>query len=166
MTDLEFSNMSEFEHLCYYNLDIESSEKYFYSIFSTKGTFIDSNIVVWKPFRNELKKLTSTTFKRFHISLDRRNYILESLNNLSLEVANKNSYKSRRRKADFEISIKRDKVLELHGSICLCCGSDKKITIDHIIPVFKGGGNDINNLQPLCHRCNSSKRIKIIDYRL
>ena len=48
---------------------------------------------------------------------------------------------------------------------CLCCGSDNKLTEDHIVPIAKGGTNDISNLQPLCMSCNASKQDKIIDYR-
>lgn len=59
----------------------------------------------------------------------------------------------------------RKEVFELHGKKCLCCGSDKKITLDHVIPVNKGGLNEIKNLQPLCISCNSRKSDQIIDYR-
>lgn len=53
--------------------------------------------------------------------------------------------------------------LESFGGKCVNCGSSEKITIDHIIPVSKGGTNDTNNLQPLCSHCNSSKGTKIKD---
>lgn len=33
-------------------------------------------------------------------------------------------------------------------------------TVDHLIPLNKGGGNDPWNLIPACHSCNSSKRDK------
>lgn len=52
---------------------------------------------------------------------------------------------------------------------CLCCGKQEpeiKLTIDHVIPVAKGGRSDVDNIQPLCFPCNRSKGIKIIDYRL
>ena len=29
--------------------------------------------------------------------------------------------------------------------------------VDHILPLSKGGTNDRENLQPLCHRCHSFK---------
>ena len=30
-------------------------------------------------------------------------------------------------------------------------------TLDHIVPVTKGGTNDEKNLLPACHKCNSAK---------
>jgi len=53
-----------------------------------------------------------------------------------------------------------DKLLALNGE-CQMCGTTHKITIDHIIPLSKGGTNHIDNLQPLCHSCNASKGDKI-----
>lgn len=47
--------------------------------------------------------------------------------------------------------------LKLFQGKCQLCGTMEKITIDHIIPLSKGGTNDISNLQPLCIHCNTSK---------
>lgn len=43
---------------------------------------------------------------------------------------------------------------------CLGCSKREpiiKLTIDHIIPLSKGGTNDKHNIQPLCGMCNSIK---------
>jgi len=48
---------------------------------------------------------------------------------------------------------------------CLACGSTSRITVDHIVPVSKGGSSYIDNIQPLCYSCNSSKQNNIADYR-
>lgn len=54
---------------------------------------------------------------------------------------------------------------ERYGNICLCCKREVKLTVDHVIPVSKGGRNDIENIQPLCLTCNVRKNTKVIDYR-
>lgn len=47
------------------------------------------------------------------------------------------------------------------GNMCLFCKAMGKLTIDHIIPVSKGGTNSIDNLQPLCLSCNIKKSDKV-----
>lgn len=47
---------------------------------------------------------------------------------------------------------------------CLACGADER-TVDHVIPLSKGGPNTFDNLQTLCLSCNSKKHAKTIDYR-
>lgn len=52
------------------------------------------------------------------------------------------------------------------GYLCLCCGrSTDDIHRDHVVPISKGGTDEIANIQPLCNVCNSRKSNKIIDYR-
>lgn len=49
---------------------------------------------------------------------------------------------------------------------CSICGKPvkfKKMTIDHIMPLSRGGTNDIKNLQLACKRCNSMKSNMTMD---
>lgn len=48
---------------------------------------------------------------------------------------------------------------------CACCGKTDELTIDHILPLSKGGLDSIENIQPLCRSCNSRKNNHYIDYR-
>lgn len=57
----------------------------------------------------------------------------------------------------------RLKALELYGSVCKHCGSINNIQVDHILPrkYYPELALDIDNLQPLCSRCNKKKGNKI-----
>lgn len=55
-----------------------------------------------------------------------------------------------------------------YNHACLCCRRREphiKLEPDHVIPIARGGHNTIDNIQPLCRSCNSSKKAKTIDYR-
>lgn len=59
---------------------------------------------------------------------------------------------------------------EFYCFTCLRCGKKEpeiKLTLDHVIPLSPphNGPNIIENAQPLCGVCNSSKNAKHIDYR-
>lgn len=54
---------------------------------------------------------------------------------------------------------------KIYGFKCACCKMEnKKLTKDHIIPITKGGHNGIDNIQPLCARCNTKKFTQTIRY--
>ena len=51
---------------------------------------------------------------------------------------------------------------------CLMCGLGEpeiELTIDHVLPASLGGEDELDNYQPLCRSCNSSKGTKTIDFR-
>ena len=51
-------------------------------------------------------------------------------------------------------------ILKRDGYKCKLCGSDSRttsLTVDHIIPISKGGKTEFQNLQCLCFECNSGK---------
>jgi 5-methylcytosine-specific restriction endonuclease McrA len=60
-----------------------------------------------------------------------------------------------------EIVFKRD------GAICVQCGEDErtKLHIDHIIPkrLVGDSGDQLDNLQVLCQKCNLSKGGRFFD---
>ena len=50
-----------------------------------------------------------------------------------------------------------------YGNKCAHCNTvEKKLTIDHIVPLTKNGTNYIINIQPLCMDCNRKKSNKFI----
>ena len=48
-------------------------------------------------------------------------------------------------------------LIERDGYQCRNCSDQNDLAIDHIIPLSKGGNDDLSNLQILCKSCNSSK---------
>jgi len=73
---------------------------------------------------------------------------------------------NKKRKATSDLLKGRRKTVYARDNFrCLKCGSKEELTLDHIIPVSKGGKNRISNLQTLCYDCNQEKKNNTIDYR-
>lgn len=56
----------------------------------------------------------------------------------------------------FEQLVKRD------GALCVSCKANENLEVDHIVPVSRGGSDDLDNLQILCRSCNASKGNRLI----
>lgn len=44
-----------------------------------------------------------------------------------------------------------------NGARCVYCGATEELSVDHLIPRFKGGTDNAENLVCCCKSCNSSK---------
>ena len=45
-------------------------------------------------------------------------------------------------------------VFQTHGTYCVNCGSSEEVDLHHIVPIAKGGTNNIQNIVPLCRKCH------------
>ena len=55
------------------------------------------------------------------------------------------------------VVLSRENVFKRDGFKCQYCGTEKELTIDHLIPKAKGGKTSWNNLVTACKSCNSKK---------
>ncbi len=55
----------------------------------------------------------------------------------------------------------RTKMFEEHGGLCFYCGA-QATSLDHVVPLSRGGSDAIENCVPACRSCNSSKRNKLL----
>lgn len=47
--------------------------------------------------------------------------------------------------------------LEEFGHVCAFCLKPAKLTVEHLVDIHSGGGNEIENIVPACGSCNSRK---------
>lgn len=68
-----------------------------------------------------------------------------------------NKYKRRTGGGDFT-PAQWEKMKELYGHRCVYCHRKmKRLTMDHVIPISKGGPHTWENIVPACRVCNSRK---------
>jgi len=53
-------------------------------------------------------------------------------------------------------------IKKLSLATCAYCGVSGKMSIDHVMPISKGGRNSIGNILPACKICNSEKHAKFL----
>ncbi len=56
-----------------------------------------------------------------------------------------------------KISVSKNRIMKRDKFRCVYCGSQKHLTIDHVIPKSKGGQNTWSNMVTCCSKCNCKK---------
>ena len=90
---------------------------------------------------------------------------------MSYELSRKNSKIRRDRMREAKLKgdhtdIEWADMLEFFDYTCVrCLCFEEGVVKDHIIPIYQGGSNGLDNIQPLCRKCNSSKASESIDWR-
>ena len=54
-------------------------------------------------------------------------------------------------------------IYQRDGGKCVYCGTTEKLGLDHLIPLIKGGDNEIDNLVLACKQCNAGKSGRLIE---
>lgn len=51
-------------------------------------------------------------------------------------------------------------IFTIYGGMCAYCLIAKADTLDHVVPLCKGGDHDITNVVPACRKCNFKKHTR------
>ena len=121
-----------------------------------------------KKHTDETRKKMSEVVKRAFQKMVHPQYIDGRSSNKAYRDFQKNQWHHRNRSATGSHTFGEWENLKAqYNWTCPCCGGkepDIKLTLDHVIPLSKGGSNNIENIQPLCKSCNCKKLTKIIKY--
>jgi 5-methylcytosine-specific restriction endonuclease McrA len=59
------------------------------------------------------------------------------------------------------------RLLDSYRNACAYCSSKSELTVDHVIPLARGGRHAIGNIVPACRSCNSRKSARfVMEWRL
>jgi 5-methylcytosine-specific restriction endonuclease McrA len=58
--------------------------------------------------------------------------------------------------------LRSKEIQRLYELPCYNCGSKENLSIDHVLPLKRGGNHSIGNLMTLCRSCNASKGKKLL----
>jgi len=133
---------------------------------------------IGKPLSEETRKKISMALKGRTLSKEHRANLSKAQRNenhpswkggISKTKEGKAQYRNKRRSLKYLnggtfTALEWTQLKEKYGNKCALCGvgeSEKGLTVDHIIPLSRGGDNFIQNIQPLCHSCNNKKATKV-----
>ncbi len=122
------------------------------------------------PSMDRIKFCSRQCFKEYKISTEcfkgEKNRLWKG--GYKNHIHNNRKYRVRKLKAQGSHTLEEwEELKKKYNYMCLCCKrQEPEITLseDHIIPLSKGGSDNIENIQPLCRSCNSIKYNKIINY--
>lgn len=121
---------------------------------------------ITEGFVQFIKQTVHATVKELNEEQSLRNHIMDLKNqNTMLRVNNKNlkeenwALRDKLKKKYISKTTKHQLFKKFNYRCCECGATNKEatLTVDHIIPLVRGGTDDFTNLQVLCFDCNRDK---------
>lgn len=142
------------------DLHIEDFQEYFVLDEKTGDLFIRTDFLKIKLSLDKFWLLLKIMF----FNSEKESDIEEHLNDIKFFEQGESEYLRIRREYNASRDMLFQALVERDGCLCQHCHSVENLTVDHIIPVSRGGKNYLSNLQILCKSCNSKKGAKIISW--
>lgn len=120
---------------------------------------IKENVRIWSENNKERKNRTTDRWHKMHPERGRasRNK-WEKLNPDKIAITKRNRYLREINSGDIWTPEQETELINDYCNRCAYCGKYlDHPTIDHVIPLFSGGNNSMENIVPACTSCNSSK---------
>lgn len=92
--------------------------------------------------------------KMFEVTLEQSYFHGVPVEWLLIDMLERFGDRKRRKPMDKRLA---KSILQKYNFSCVKCGSAERLQIDHIVPVIKGGKDEMDNLQILCQPCNVRK---------
>jgi len=105
------------------------------------------------------EKETNKDLKR---ELQRVKFLAKQIRIENIRLADENRRIRERFVSTFSEGL-RQQVFSKSKWKCEYCGKKKDLTVDHFIPISKGGGSNIENLVAACKDCNKRKGNKDVE---
>jgi len=150
-----------------YRLRVEESK--IKDVIENYGLFIaKDNKITSKSVKVRLKKRKDLSIERSIAGS--KKWIKSENDGEGVEMSKKNRSKrlSDARKRGTHTKEEWEEMKEFFRHTCVKCNGESNlngVVKDHIIPLYKGGSERLDNIQPLCAKCNSSKGSESKDYR-
>ena len=103
-------------------------------------------------YAKEWRKNNPEKTKQYHKEYSEKNKEKEKI-----RFREKESKRRALKKNNGVFYISKKELNSMLSSACVICSSIENITIDHIIPISRGGTHGIGNIQPMCLPCNTKK---------
>ena len=146
--------MLDYEGIAY---DLRSDIETIKSIINDFDLFmIEDNMFGSKSIENRIQERSEKSFKA-------RTSALSKWGNNTNQAKRSERLTEARKKAT-HTKDEWDEMRLFFGE-CVKCGNKEDLVKDHITPIYQGGSDGLDNLQPLCRKCNASKGADSTDYR-
>jgi len=115
-----------------------------------------------KKYAKQWRKNNPDKTKKYH-----QDYIEANPDKERIRSREKSLRRRTKLKGNGIFTIINKDLLKLLSQPCCKCGNTNNQTLDHIIPISRGGRHSVGNLQTLCLFCNVSKGTKtIMEWRI